>query len=57
MFSGLYLMSEHPACVSGHTIFTITKNISDPLYSVLKVYADLKALNLQFFSDQRVIDT
>ena len=47
MFSRLDLMSEHPECVSGHTIFTITKNISAPPYWALEVYGYLKSLNLR----------
>ena len=50
MFYRLYFMSEHPACVSGRTIFKITKNIIAPSSWVLKVYADLKALNLRLAS-------
>ena len=46
MFSSLDLMSEHPECVSGRTIFTITKNIAVPSFLVLKLYSDLKYLNL-----------
>ena len=50
MFYRLYFMSEHPECVSGRTIFKITKNIISPSSWVLKVYADLKALNLRLAS-------
>ena len=45
--SGLDLMSDNPARVSGRTIFTITNKIAAPSYWVLKFYADLKALNLR----------
>ena len=46
MFYSLYFMSEHHANVSGHTIFTTTNNIVAPSSLVLKVYIDLKYLNL-----------
>ena len=46
MFYSLDLMSEHPVHVSGHTIFKVTNNIPYQLYWLLKVYTDLKALNL-----------
>ena len=50
MFSILDLMSENPAHMPGRTIFTMTKNISSPSFYVLKVYIDLKYLNLQLLS-------
>ena len=45
MLSNLDLMYDNPVHVSGHTIFTMTNNIADKSYWVLKVYADLKFLN------------
>ena len=50
MFSSLDSMSENSAHVSGHTIFTITNNIAAPSSGVLKVDAELKALNLRLVS-------
>ena len=50
MFSSLDLMSENPERVSGLAIFSMTNNISYPSSWVLKVYADLKSLNLSFAS-------
>ena len=46
IFSILDLISKHPVRVSGRTIFTIVKNITDTSTWVLKLYADLKYLNL-----------
>ena len=46
MFYSLDLMSEHPARVSGCTIKKIKNNIAAPSSWALKVYEDLKALNL-----------
>ena len=50
MFSRLDSMSDHTERASGGIIFITTKNIEAPLYCVLKLYADLKALNLPLSS-------
>ena len=50
IFSSLDLMSENPAHVSGSTILIMTNKVADPSYWVLKVYVDLKALNLRLTS-------
>ena len=46
MFYSLEFMPENTKRVSGRTIFTIKKNIADPLSWELIVYAYLNALNL-----------
>ena len=53
MFSILDLISEHHVCVSSRTIFMITYNIAVPSSWALKVYADMKSLNLRLSSVAR----
>ena len=50
MVSIFVLISEHPASVSGHNIFTMTNNIADPSSYLLWVYEIFKALHFHFSS-------
>ena len=47
MFFSLYLMDEHPARVTGRSIFTMTKNIVATSPWLLKLDAILKARNFR----------